>query len=143
VKFRIHKKWILTKQQLLAKAIISAFSFTGIYVHLIPTRPECCADAATRLWGNPSHLQYLHDTLRARHDDSVLQLLVCQRNAGRNTYDGIETGGERVAREIEDAIEEFARNGVSIRKLSIVGYSLGGRFRGERGEHGLTMRQAV
>jgi hypothetical protein len=88
--------------------------------------------AATRLWGNPSHLQYLHDTLRGRHDDSVLQLLVCRRNAGRNTYDGIETGGERVAREIEDAIEEFARNGVVIRKISIVGYSLGGSVSGGR-----------
>lgn len=31
-----------------------------------------------------------------------------------------------MTREIEDAIEEYARNGVEIRKISIVGYSLGG-----------------
>lgn len=30
-----------------------------------------------------------------------------------------------MTREIEDAIEEYARNGVEIRKISIVGYSLG------------------
>lgn len=71
-------------------------------------------------------MEYLHDSLRAQHDQSVLQLLVCERNSGRNTYDGIETGGERVAKEIEDTIEHFARNGVTITKISIVGYSLGG-----------------
>lgn len=34
-----------------------------------------------------------------------------------------------MTREIEDAIEEYARNGVEIRKISIVGYSLGGSGR--------------
>jgi dienelactone hydrolase len=48
-----------------------------------------------------------------------------KRNSGTFTYDGIETGGERVTREIEDALEEYARNGIEIRKMSVVGYSLG------------------
>lgn len=48
-----------------------------------------------------------------------------KRNAGTFTYDGIETGGERVTREIEDTLEEYARNGIQIRKMSVVGYSLG------------------
>ncbi|KAH8145889.1 uncharacterized protein LAJ45_10031 [Morchella importuna] len=78
------------------------------------------------LWGNPSHLKYLASALRARYDKSILQILVVKRNAGTFTYDGIETGGERVTREIEDALEEYARNGIEIRKMSVVGYSLGG-----------------
>ncbi|RPA93842.1 DUF676-domain-containing protein [Choiromyces venosus 120613-1] len=78
------------------------------------------------LWGNPGHLEYLTTAIRQRYDDSKLQILVVKRNSGTFTYDGIELGGERVTREIEDAIEEYARNGVEIRKISIVGYSLGG-----------------
>ncbi|CAZ85956.1 unnamed protein product [Tuber melanosporum] len=78
------------------------------------------------LWGNPGHLEYLTTAIRQRYDDSKLQILVAKRNSGTFTYDGIELGGERVTREIEDAIEEYARNGVEIRKISIVGYSLGG-----------------
>lgn len=49
-----------------------------------------------------------------------------KRNAGSFTYDGIELGGERVTQEIEDKLEELARHGTMIKKLSIVGYSLGG-----------------
>ncbi|PWW78219.1 DUF676-domain-containing protein [Tuber magnatum] len=78
------------------------------------------------LWGNPGHLEYLTTAIRQRYDDSKMQILVAKRNSGTFTYDGIELGGERVTREIEDAIEDYARNGVEIRKISIVGYSLGG-----------------
>lgn len=68
----------------------------------------------------------IHDSLRSRYGTSVLHILACKSNTGYFTYDGIETGGERVAREIEDVLEEYARNGIEIRKLSLVGYSLGG-----------------
>ncbi|KAF8545522.1 putative serine esterase-domain-containing protein [Trichophaea hybrida] len=78
------------------------------------------------LWGNPNHFHYLADALRSRYDNSRLQILITERNAGRNTYDGIETCGERVAWEIENALEESAKDGVDIKKISIVGYSLGG-----------------
>lgn len=78
-----------------------------------------------RLWGNPTHLQYLASAIRARYDEFVLQILIVKRNSGNFTYDGIETGGERVTREIEDTLEEYARGGVEIRKISIIGYSLG------------------
>jgi hypothetical protein len=44
----------------------------------------------------------------------------------RLTYDGIEVGGERVAREIEDKLDELSRYGYKITRFSIVGYSLGG-----------------
>jgi hypothetical protein len=41
-------------------------------------------------------------------------------------YDGIELGGERVCQEIEDEIDKLAKHGQDIKRLSIVGYSLGG-----------------
>jgi hypothetical protein len=55
-----------------------------------------------------------------------LIILACKNNAASLTYDGIEIGGERVAKEIEDILEELGREGYKIKKFSIVGYSLGG-----------------
>ncbi|KAI5793167.1 putative serine esterase-domain-containing protein [Geopyxis carbonaria] len=78
------------------------------------------------LWGNPSHWNSLIDTVESRHGPTGLHILACKSNAGQYTYDGIETGGERVAREIEEALEEYGREGVEIKKISIIGYSLGG-----------------
>ncbi|KAL1592815.1 hypothetical protein SLS60_011231 [Paraconiothyrium brasiliense] len=52
--------------------------------------------------------------------------MVTKRNAGSFTYDGIETGGERVAHEIEERLEELAQTGHGIEKISVIGYSLGG-----------------
>lgn len=64
--------------------------------------------------------------LREEYGKDQLIVLASKRNAGSFMYDGIETGGERVAKEIEDALHELARDGYQIKKLSIVGYSLGG-----------------
>lgn len=66
-----------------------------------------------------------------------MHVLVAERNTGNFTYDGIELGGERLAREIEDKLEQLTDGGEDgpgaagggggkIRKLSVVGYSLGG-----------------
>lgn len=76
-----------------------------------------------RAIGNPTHLEYLSLALRSRYPH--VRHLICKRNSGYFTYDGIETGGERVTKEIESALEEYSQNGVTINKLSIVGYSLG------------------
>ncbi|EWC43700.1 hypothetical protein DRE_07452 [Drechslerella stenobrocha 248] len=78
------------------------------------------------LWGNPSHMEYIASTLKDRYDDSRLLVHVAARNSGNYTYDGIELGGERLAREIEELLEDLADKGTTIRKFSIVGYSLGG-----------------
>lgn len=78
------------------------------------------------LWGNPSHLKFLSTSLREQYPEDKLHILVVKRNAGSFTYDGIETGGERVAHEIEEYMDELSRKGSHIKKLSIVGYSLGG-----------------
>lgn len=52
--------------------------------------------------------------------------MAAQSNAGSNTYDGIELGGERVAHEIEDTLEKLSKQGHKIKKLSVIGYSMGG-----------------
>ncbi|OJJ76002.1 hypothetical protein ASPBRDRAFT_192179 [Aspergillus brasiliensis CBS 101740] len=78
------------------------------------------------LWGNPSHLDYVTSSLRSRYSEDRLHILTAKRNAGNFTYDGIEVGGERVAHEVEEALEELAAAGHHIKKLSMVGYSLGG-----------------
>ncbi|PWY80277.1 DUF676-domain-containing protein [Aspergillus sclerotioniger CBS 115572] len=78
------------------------------------------------LWGNPSHLDYITSSLRDRYSEDRLHILAAKRNSGNFTYDGIEVGGERVAHEVEEALEELAEAGHHITKLSMVGYSLGG-----------------
>lgn len=78
------------------------------------------------LWGNPNHLNYLRDTLQARQTDERLHILLPKSNADSFTYDGIEVGGERITNEIEQKIKELEQNGAKIRKLSVIGYSLGG-----------------
>lgn len=78
------------------------------------------------LWGNPDHLWYIASALRQKYSEDKLHILVPQRNAGSFTYDGIELGGERVTQEIEQTLEELATQGRHIRKISVMGYSLGG-----------------
>ena len=79
-----------------------------------------------RLWGTPSHLDYLAKSLREKHPEDKLNILVAKSNSGSYTYDGIETGGERVTQEVEELLNELIQGGTLIAKLSIVGYSLGG-----------------
>jgi len=66
------------------------------------------------------------DELRKKHPEENLHILVAKRNSGSFTYDGIELGGERVCQEIIEEIEKLAREGQQIKRLSLVGYSLGG-----------------
>jgi predicted esterase len=71
-------------------------------------------------------LNYLSTSLREKYPEDKLHILVAKRNTGSFTYDGIELGGERVAREIEEHVEELNKEGHTIKKLSVIGYSLGG-----------------
>jgi predicted esterase len=80
----------------------------------------------SRLWGNPNHLEVMAKSLREKHPEENLHILVAKRNSGSFTYDGIELGGERVSQEIEEEIEKLAKAGQEIKRISLVGYSLGG-----------------
>ena len=64
--------------------------------------------------------------LREQYSEDSLHILVAKNNSGSFTYDGIEVGGERVTKEIEDTLETLAGQGQVIKRLSVVGYSLGG-----------------
>ncbi len=64
--------------------------------------------------------------LRAQYPPDKVYILVAKRNSGSFTYDGIECGGERVCLEIEEELEIIHSKGGHIKKLSVVGYSLGG-----------------
>ena len=48
---------------------------------------------------------YISSSLRQRYEDSKLHVHIAAKNSGNFTYDGIELGGERLTREIEDALE--------------------------------------
>jgi len=64
--------------------------------------------------------------LRKQFSEDKVYILVTKRNSGYHTYDGIETGGERVCLEVEEEIEAIQARGGNITKLSVVGYSMGG-----------------
>lgn len=64
--------------------------------------------------------------LRAKYPADQLYILCAKRNSGSFTYDGIELGGERVCLEIQDELQAIEHRGGKIKKLSLVGYSLGG-----------------
>ena len=64
--------------------------------------------------------------LRAQYPPEQVYILLAKRNSGSFTYDGIELGGERVCLEIEEELEMIKSKGNNIKKISIVGYSLGG-----------------
>ncbi|KAK2746458.1 hypothetical protein FQN57_003084 [Myotisia sp. PD_48] len=79
------------------------------------------------LWGSPKHLEYVESVLREKCTEYSLQILNVKSNSFSLTYDGIDVGGERVTYEVEEAIREASSDGeCAIKKLSIVGYSLGG-----------------
>jgi len=71
-------------------------------------------------------LKYVSTSLRQKFPEDQLEILVATRNAGSFTYDGVDTGGERVANEIEEKLEALKEDGCDIKKISVIGYSLGG-----------------
>ncbi|KFX98790.1 hypothetical protein O988_04197 [Pseudogymnoascus sp. VKM F-3808] len=78
------------------------------------------------LWGNPNHLRNVAKVLREKYSEDKLHILVSKRNSGSFTYDGIELGGQRVCQEIEEELKRLSESGQAVKKLSMVGYSLGG-----------------
>ncbi|EPS29877.1 hypothetical protein PDE_04827 [Penicillium oxalicum 114-2] len=78
------------------------------------------------LWGNASHLDYVAAAIKERYDEDSVYVHCAQSNSGHWTYDGVEVGGERLAHEIEETLDQLDQKGFTIKKLSIVGYSFGG-----------------
>ena len=71
-------------------------------------------------------MSYVAQALRNRYSENQLDILVAETNANTFTYDGVEVGAERVTQEVETYIKKAEKEGSRFRKLSVVGYSLGG-----------------
>ncbi|KAF5356619.1 hypothetical protein D9758_008201 [Tetrapyrgos nigripes] len=104
------------------------------------------------LWGTTNHLESAARVFSARHGNSSqklgggsasdsqdsglldasehVQLLPVTVNQGTKTYDGIDWGAERAAKEILEAVHQIEKESKQIRvtKFSITGYSLGGLY---------------
>lgn len=102
---------------------LSRVSCDPIYVLILPLVGTLTNQ---RLWGNPGHLSYLASSLRHKYPEDKLHILVAKTNSDTFTYDGIDLGAERVTQEIETYVAGLEKKGGEIKKLSIVGYSLGG-----------------
>ncbi|CDO91770.1 unnamed protein product [Kluyveromyces dobzhanskii CBS 2104] len=85
------------------------------------------------LWGNRSHMNEISNYLLSLNNScsgsgksSGETIVVHQThlNEGYKTYDGIDVGGIRVAKEIESQIGQWGSDCVV--KFSLIGYSLGG-----------------
>lgn len=59
-------------------------------------------------------------------DGEILEVFLPKSNESLATYDGIDWGGERIADELCERVEELAKEDKVVVKLSITGYSLGG-----------------
>jgi hypothetical protein len=80
------------------------------------------------MWGNPEHLLEMDRIIRETKssEDMELRVLLAETNRDEATYDGIDWGGERVAREVRDTAEKLKSEGKTLSRFSVTGYSLGG-----------------
>lgn len=84
------------------------------------------------MWGNPGHLAEMNRIIQETKgagpsdDGTELEVLLAEANRDQSTYDGIDWGGERVADEVTNKVEELEASGKNVVKFSITGYSLGG-----------------
>lgn len=83
------------------------------------------------MWGNPNHCAELARIVRERYSEPStegveLDVLIAKTNRAESTHDGIDWGGERVAMEVMDRIQDLESNGKEVTRFSVTGYSFGG-----------------
>ncbi|KAI7898540.1 putative serine esterase-domain-containing protein [Cokeromyces recurvatus] len=78
------------------------------------------------LWGVKSHMSYIEKKLKEKYRDSSICILNSSINEAKYTYDGIDICGIRLANEIESTVARFSKDGKQVKKISFIGYSLGG-----------------
>jgi hypothetical protein len=104
------------------------------------------------MWGGPQNLASMHRIMKETRthgasidlDGAELHVMLPETNQAESTYDGIDWGGERVAAEasiyihrrlitslitfvqIFQEIEKLEREGKTVTRFSVTGYSLGG-----------------
>ncbi|GLB43424.1 putative lipid particle protein [Lyophyllum shimeji] len=82
------------------------------------------------MWGHPRHLAELYRIISEKYleglDGIELEVLLAETNREDSTYDGIDWGGERVAQEVLNRVDALEKDGKTVSRFSITGYSLGG-----------------
>ncbi|KAF5393582.1 hypothetical protein D9757_000390 [Collybiopsis confluens] len=76
------------------------------------------------MWGHTGHLAQMARAVKEERPE--FHVLLAKANEEDSTYDGIDWGGERVAKEIVDEISHLRSEGKVVRQFSMTGYSLGG-----------------
>ncbi|CAO3578427.1 unnamed protein product [Absidia cylindrospora] len=71
-------------------------------------------------------MSYIERSIRERVNDTSVVVLNSDVNQGKYTYDGIDLCGQRLAEKIRSYVTELANEDRIVKKLDIVGYSLGG-----------------
>lgn len=80
----------------------------------------------SRFWGDETQVANIIVGLRERYGPDQLHILVPKSNEDNLTYDGIDVCAEHSMCEIEKEINLSLKRAVPFRKISIIGYSLGG-----------------
>ena len=77
------------------------------------------------LWGVKSHMDFIENKLKNKYQDKI-HVLNSSVNEAKYSYDGVDICGERLAEDIESTVVRLSENGKQVKKISMVGYSLGG-----------------
>ncbi|ORZ20305.1 putative serine esterase-domain-containing protein [Absidia repens] len=78
------------------------------------------------LWGKSSHMGYIERSLREKLQEESIVVLNSKVNEGKYTYDGVDLCGQRLADKIHSEVQELSKKNKSVKKLCMIGYSLGG-----------------
>eukprot|EP00166_Cyanidium_caldarium_P000843 ctg_1343.g611 len=74
------------------------------------------------LHGSPRDFRYMEWALHQTHPGVRVHAVRCNE---RRTHDGVDAGGQRVAREVQQVLQQC---GERVQYVSLVGYSLGGLY---------------
>lgn len=80
------------------------------------------------LFGNPSHMESLAGAIARQLKFDRIVVLVVQTVSGTRSFDGIDDCAKRIFCEMTDKISMLAQKGLIVKKISFIGYSLGGLF---------------
>ncbi|KAK4517966.1 uncharacterized protein ATC70_001315 [Mucor velutinosus] len=77
------------------------------------------------LWGVRDHMVFIEKKLIDKYQDKI-HVLNSSVNEAKFSYDGVDICGERLAEDIESTVVRLGKNGKQVKRISMIGYSLGG-----------------
>ncbi|KAF1798161.1 putative serine esterase-domain-containing protein [Mucor lusitanicus] len=77
------------------------------------------------LWGVKGHMGFIEKKLIDKYGDKI-HVLNSSVNEAKFSYDGVDICGERLAEDVESTVVRLGKNGKQVKKISMIGYSLGG-----------------